>query len=112
MYIQLLIAALCGSAGGGANLLYEKFMMNGEITKAKIVERVGEGVFAASLAFFGLAEFATTSFDVAAIAAEFGWEKVANFAAMSVPFMATGYFADDVIDAFIAKTKKKLGMGE
>ena len=112
MYAQLGIAALCGVAGGGINLLYEKFMMKGELTKAKIMERMGEGAFAAGLAFFGLAEVATSSLDVAAMAAEFGWEKLADFLAMATPFVATGYIADDIIEAFISKMKKKIGMGE
>ena len=77
MYAQLLIAALCGSAGGVANLLSEKYMMNCEITKGKITERVGAGIFAGALAFFGLVDAATTNLDVVAMVAEFGWEKLA-----------------------------------
>lgn len=109
MYLELIIALIFALLGGVVNLLYENRLMLGSISKSKIMNRLGMAAFAGALVFYGLAEAATTNLDLVGMATEFGFKKLADFLAMGIPFMGTGYFADDVVDAFWAKIKKKFG---
>lgn len=109
MYNELLVAIAFALGGGGANLLYESKLMLGKITKSKIANRLGMAALAGALVFYGLADAASTNLDLVGIAQDFGFDKLADFFAMGIPFVASGYFADDVMDAFWAKIKKKFG---
>lgn len=110
MYLELIIAILLGITGGAGNILYEKYFTKGnfKITKSLLTKRIGTAVAAAALVFYGLAEPATASFDIVNLVESFSLYKLADFFAYGIPFIASGYFADDVIDVAIDKVKSKI----
>ena len=114
MYESLIVAIIVAIFGGALNILYEKKFADSDfvVTKKLLLNRLGMSAVAGGLVFYGLADAATTSFDLVALAQDFGLTKVADFAAFAVPFAASGYFADDVVDVFWDKMKKKFSPGD
>jgi len=110
MYESLIVAIIIAIIGGVLNILYEKMYAdkNFALTKQLLLNRLGTAAVAGALVFYGLADAATTNFDVVALAQNFGLTKVADFIAYGVPFVASGYFADDVIDVAVKKIKSNI----
>jgi len=114
VYESMIVAILVAVFGGFMNILYErKFAGKGfAIDKKLLLNRLGMAAAAGALVFYGLADAASTSLNLVEIVQSFGFAKVADFFAFALPFVASGYFADDVLDVFWDNLKKKLHVGD
>ena len=108
MYESLIVAILIAVLGGACNILYERhFSKTLIVTKQLLVKRLGMATLAGGAVFYGMAEPASTSFDVIELINSFGYNKLGDFIAFGIPFAASGYFADDILDVLWDNLKKK-----
>ena len=118
MGYEIIVAMLLGVLGGALNVLYEKYgpitKEDFVVTKALLANRMGTGVFAALLVFFGLAQAGVnpSSIDVVALAQAFAPADFAAFVGFGAPLLFSGYFGDDVVDVALANMKNKFSKKE